>query len=370
MRVSAGALERLGRDLRIIVGRPRKAVLVVGDDVDADLVRDVERNLTDGRFFVHVLEVPHGRTCRRVDAMPDLYASLDGFGVTSEDALVAMGDVDVCSCAAYLATTWCGGMPFALVPLTLDAVVECVATPHPLDVGESTEMVSVVCRAQMLVCDLDLVPLEVSPETLRARAIMVASAVAGSPDAFSSLAGDADAILSGDVAAIQRQLLTCGKTRGRLISATSLAVRQGVGYGVTFERALASCLPADAVAAAGPGRLLAEGIRFASRLAVGVGEGDVDMVFAQDALLDKLGLAEVPCSIEPGIVLAAIKEAGLKRTNRYLFALPLAVGRVRLTAVPDEVMDEHLGAWCASRSRLATAADKDEHSTDDEGEDL
>ena len=38
--------------------------------------------------------------------------------------------------------------------------------------------------------------------------------------------------------------------------------------------------------------------------------------------------------------------------NRFLLPLPLDFGRVRLTAVDDEMLSEHVVAWCESRQAL------------------
>lgn len=353
MRLGRGALGRLGRELRILVGRPRVAAILAADDVVDGLLDVISRDVTDADFLVHVLRLPHGPACRTPEAVAACWGQLASLGVTSDDVLVAVGDVDVLSAATFVATTWCSGTSLAMVALDADAVVEAVTCPRGLSVAGTDQMVGLSSHTQMLICDPDVMDLAPSPSTSLALAISVASAVGDGEAAFSNMGLRADELAAGDVHATCDQLLDATKQRGRMVSATSVAVRQGVTYGLTFSRALAAALPADLVADVGHARLLAEGLRFSSRLAVGAASGDVDLVFAQDALLDHLGLSEVPCELSPDELLAAIKAEGLLRSNRYLFALPLALGRIRLTAVPDEVMDEHLGAWCKTRARLA-----------------
>ena len=65
-----------------------------------------------------------------------------------------------------------------------------------------------------------------------------------------------------------------------------------------------------------------------------------------------LVLGEVACDIEPGELLAALRAACFERSNRFLLPLPLDFGRVRLTAVDDETLSEHVVAWCESRQAL------------------
>lgn len=76
-------------------------------------------------------------------------------------------------------------------------------------------------------------------------------------------------------------------------------------------------------------------------------------MFTQDGLLEKLGLSEVACVIEPQALLDCLKAEEFSRSNRFMLALPLGFGRVRLTSVPDEMLLEHLSGWCKSRRKLA-----------------
>ena len=72
-------------------------------------------------------------------------------------------------------------------------------------------------------------------------------------------------------------------------------------------------------------------------------------MFTQDELLERLGVGTVEAEVEPGAFVEAIKRERFARTNRFMLALPRAIGRVRLTAVETETLTEHVGAWCASR---------------------
>ena len=175
----------------------------------------------------------------------------------------------------------------------------------------------------------------------------MAAAVCESRDAFNTLVMRSEAMAAGDAAAMAGQALEAARGVGRVNASTSVAVRRSLSYGETFARALGRFLPG-----VGWGLRLGEGLRFAARLAVGAVEGDVDLVFAQDALLDRLSVPEVPCALDPAALGRAFREEELARTNRAMVALPHAVGRVRMAAVDDAVLAEHLDAWCAARSIL------------------
>lgn len=75
----------------------------------------------------------------------------------------------------------------------------------------------------------------------------------------------------------------------------------------------------------------------------------VDDVLAQDELLEALELPVISAHVDPTELIAAIKAERFEKTNRFLLGLPRSLGRVRLAAVSDELIAEHVAAWCASR---------------------
>ena len=94
---------------------------------------------------------------------------------------------------------------------------------------------------------------------------------------------------------------------------------------------------------------LADGMRFASRLAVVLESLPVDDMLAVDELLERLGLDTTRETVDPAELVARIRSERLLRTNRFMLAVPRALGRVRLSVMSDETMTEHATAWCASR---------------------
>ena len=63
-----------------------------------------------------------------------------------------------------------------------------------------------------------------------------------------------------------------------------------------------------------------------------------------------LGLGYARCDVEPDRLVAALKEERFLRTNRFLLAVPNALGRVRMTTVDDGLLAEHAGAWCQAHA--------------------
>ena len=346
LRVGAGLLRDAASDMASAVGRPRTAVLAVTQTAPEDVVETLRRALTDKGFLVKPVDLPSGEEARSFSALGNLYAALARTGATADDLVVGMGDGDALSLAAAACAHWCGQTMFAAVPLDLASAVSCAVCPRPLDVPGSPRMVAHDGSARFEICDLDLVmPLSSAENRLLARAHMVAAAMTDSEKTFGALWDASEAIAADDPVALVDAVADCVRSKGKVASSTSVAIRQSVEYGQTIAHALRSVVPSDVPESS----LLAEALRFSARLAVAREELSLDDMFAQDELLERLGLGTVACAVDPEAFLEAVKRERFSRSNRFVLNLPRALGRVRLAAVDTDMLSEHVAAWCASR---------------------
>lgn len=342
-RIGVDALEQIGRAAKVFCGKPRLAVLVSVGTADPSYAEETIRQLTDVGFLVKKVELTCEGSPASVACASQLYDALDALGVTGDDMIVALGDADLLALAAFVAGTWCGGAVELAIPTTLEAAVMAV-TPQPLATSASGGMVSFDFWPRALFVDVRrLLKTAIAHDLARAHAVMVATAVADSESGLGRMVAEAEALAAGDEEALASEIYTTLRSRGKIITSTSVALRQALRYGLTFAEALASVTKQPVA------DLLGEGLRFESRVSAGLESLDIDTVLAQDDLLDLLGLPERSFTVDPRELLAAIKATSFKRRNRFQFALPLAPGRVRLTTVDDDMLREHVEAWCASR---------------------
>jgi len=362
MRVGTGALDQLGNAARIAAGKPSRALLVCGDDIGAELTERCSRLLKDAGFAVSLTSVPAGRAARSIGNVTALYQGLASEHVTADDPIVVVGDADVISLAIFAGATWHTGCPVVAVATTLDAVTDVTVTPRPIDAPAAPDMLVARGNARFMIADPSVfVSGDLTNSELMGRAVMVAGAVSAGENSFNERA---DGVIAAAEDTLVAAILDITKSRARVVSSSALAMRQGILYGQAIGRALERAVESQHPDAArylvdenpGSARLFAEGLRIAARLAAAKQAPDdklVDFVFTQDGLLEKLGLSEVACVIEPQALLDCLKAEEFSRSNRFMLALPLGFGRVRLTSVPDEMLLEHLSGWCKSRRKLA-----------------
>ena len=344
VRGGIGISGHVAKDLRTAIGRPHACALVGEAGLSAELIDAYHRDLSAAGFEVRPLEMPGGG-CDLVRAQA-LAGLLLEARITADDLVVVIGGEETLSCAALACSLWCGGVSLVEVPTSAPAAVTAAVTPRPLDIPGGPAMLRHDGAPRFSVVDVRLFDLDPThEELLHAFAHMAATAACDSNKAFERLWDSADDLVAGDEQVILRQLLDAVKSRGRVVASTSAATRQSIAYGEELAGALRSVL-GDAVPASS---LVADGLRFSARLAVALDQLSVDDMFTQDELLERLGLGTTEAAVDPQALVAAMREERFRRTNRFMVATPRALGRVRLTAVPDELLEEHVTAWCASR---------------------
>ena len=131
---------------------------------------------------------------------------------------------------------------------------------------------------------------------------------------------------------LSEQLADTVKSRGKVISSTSIAVRQSLTFGTTFLRGMR-----DLIAPEVPdGLIIAEGVRFQSRIACGLEFLKVDDVLTSDELLDLLALDPITCDVDPQAMVDALKA----EPGRYTAAIH--IGGSVLKRIEFTILDNHI----------------------------
>lgn len=346
LRVGKGAIDIMGSVLKGSVGHPRLCALVTDATMQPEAVERVRRQLTDGGFRVFEVAAPTGAVARTLAQVEALSAKLAEIHVTSDDLVCAMGDIDMLSLCSFVCSAWCGGVPLAHIPTSLAASVEASTTPWGIDVAGAPQMLEARLGAKYQFCDLDSFDTDPrSSGAVRARALMATAALCDAENAVQRLWDRAELLVEGDEETLQEQLADTAKSRGRIVSSTSIATRQSVAFGQTFMRAVSSLAPE-----LDEGLLIAEGVRFQARIAAAQKILQVDEVLTMDELLDLLALEPVSCNLDADELFEALRAERFLRSNRFILCLPRGYGRIRPASVEEDVLREHVAAWCASRA--------------------
>ncbi len=354
VRIGHGNLQRFGSDLITFVGKPHKAMLLSGENASAELVEHIFTEMTSEGFSVKRGSIPDGEEALKIESAPAIYRKLDEAGITSDDAIVVVGDAAQLDLVSFVAGGWCGGTPVAAIPLDVEALMCATVTPAGLTVGGHPGMVQGRNSIRNVFADFAVMSLEKSEQRSRALVTMVATAVSDTQNAFELLYNRRQDLADNNEIVWRDQFNESLRSRGRIVSSTSIAVRQSLEYGQTFARALKE-LTGDEFPNS---TLFAEGLRFMARLAC-VEEGfSIDDMLAQDEVLETFGLGTVQATIDPDDLFRAMHRIAFMRSDRFMVALPRGFGRVRLATLDPESLKENLAAWCAQHAKLQTDSEQ------------
>ena len=366
LRVGSSAFDELPRLLKGAVSKPRAAFLIAAAGEAPEHVDEVRHSLTDAGYTVHVYAHAGHERLDTLECAQDVLAQVGRAGITAEDLLVGLGNMAVCSLASFCGRLWCAGMPVALIPTTLDAMVCAPTQMQPLSVApagageagvpaegaleeDAPALVSLAPELSLIVCNLDFV----CAAPLEANALgyvrMVAASLAESRKHWGAFAEVIEGLRAGQEIAFIDALCAAENARLHTVKSVSPSARRAFIYGETTARALQACL---AKQGARPPfyQLLAEGMRFEARMATDATGFSVDDMFCQDDYLEDLGIEELAFELESETFIEALRAERFARANRFQFALPKNPGTIRLTAVDDETLERHARAFLASRA--------------------
>ena len=328
--------------MRDAVGQPHLCVFVVAEGIDNDVLDELTRQAISVGFECQTLRITQPvRQLASVVSLTERFAEL---GLTADDLCCAVGNADLMSFVSCACGSWCQATSMLAIPTDEVGLLDGALVPRSLDVRKTHDAFAVRPCARHALLDLNTVLRPQEEESAcYARVLMVATAMASSEREFSELWDRAEAIMSGDEDVRRTQLLDTAKARGKLSASTAVAIRSSLQYGQTFASAL------KLLDAAIPRSIcVAEGMRFFARIAVAQGKISLDDMLAQDELLDALGIPLVECDIDAPSLFATLNAERRHRSRRVLWEVPLALGRVRLATVEEEMLEEHARAWCES----------------------
>lgn len=344
-RVGPGALEELPRLLKNVVGAPKRALVVCDGLPDESMRRTVRRALIDSGFTVDELSLADMHPLATLAAAERLYAEFASLGLTSDDLVVAVGAVEVCSVVSFCSRTWCSGMSSVAIACTLDAMCTLATSMRALDAGGASEMVSTLPGWDMVVADIDLVLGRDVDEVGLGYVELLASALADSRRVWDQFPEKIEGMLNGDAVEFANALCSAQTARSGAIRSANPSSRNAFQYGQTTARALRKLL--------GPEipwyQLRAEGLRFEARLAHDVCKFEVDTIFEIDDRLEELGVEELMFDIDAAAFVDALKAERYSRANRLMLALPRYPGAIRLCAIEEDVLERHAAAYLDSR---------------------
>ncbi len=350
VRIGSGVLADLGRSMRSIAALENAAdVLVITDSqVGPRYLAQAKMSMTRAGYKVSDICLPAGEAAKSTDVLAEVWEAMAALSLERDCVVVALGGGVVGDLAGFAAATYMRGVQVVQVPTTLLSMVDSsVGGKTGVNLSAGKNLVGAF-KQPAFVC-ADTATLQTLPERewVCGCGEIAKSAVIEGDDFFFWLTGHAEALAAREPAVVEEAIARCVVFKADVVAqdkTESRGVRECLNYGHTLAHAI------EKMAGYGTyshGHAVAEGTRFAARLGQRLVGTSPDVVEAQDALLDSLGLSKLGWSADPHEVLTVMKRDKKARRGQVRFVVPRDVGDWELTDVADEAILAELSSWFA-----------------------
>ncbi len=359
VRVGSGIIENLGsrlREIEAVANSPQ--LLVISDDQVAPLYLDqVKSSLKKARYQVSDIVIPAGESSKSLELAGEIWEAMAGLGIGRDCGVVALGGGVVGDLAGFVGSTFMRGLPVVQVPTTLLAMVDSsVGGKTGVNLEAGKNLVGTFHQPVYVCADVDTLQTLTDREWRCGLAEIAKASVIDSDDFFFWMLDEQTALSERKVEAVNEAITRSVIFKAGVVAADkteSHGVRECLNYGHTLGHAI------EVLAGYGTfshGQAVAEGMRFAARLAHRLLGTSSELVQTQDQLLDGLGLNPVVWSASPEAMLNAMKKDKKVRGARVRFVLPRDIGVWETQEVGDELLLEALGEWQRTKQILASNA--------------
>lgn len=342
--IGEGLLRECGSVLSS-VWNPRTIALVTDRTVHDLHYETVRSSLAQAGFDVVDLVIPPGETSKCWDMAGSLLESLAARGVGRTDSLVALGGGVVGDLGGFVAATYLRGVGFAQLPTTLLAQVDSsVGGKTGVDLTAGKNLAGAFIQPDVVVADTAVLSTLPEGEWLSGLAEVAKSGVLDGEISLAQLERDADGLVAREMGAVTEAVRMCVAFKARVVSSDEResGPRESLNLGHTLGHAI------EKVAGYGVvphGLAVAEGMRFAARLAVRTGAASSEFARRQDVLLDRLGLVPLPRVYDCEALASAMTSDKKARGGRPRFVLATAPGEHIVTHIDEAVLKDELCAW-------------------------
>lgn len=348
--VGDGALGRLGEAvLGARGGRPPTACALVTDEVVGPLVAERARGaLAAAGIPCALITVPAGEATKSWAWAGLLLEEFSERGMGRDSVVVALGGGVVGDLAGFAAATYLRGVPVFQVPTTLLAMVDSsIGGKTGVDLPRGKNLAGAFWPPAAVVIDPSLLATLPESEWRSGFGEVVKSAALAGEVAFELLEREAARIVAHEPDAVGRAVLMCVHLKSRIVEGDEREsdAREALNYGHTLAHALERELGYGVVP---HGVAVADGMRFAARLAVTLGVAPAAWAERQERLLDAFGLARIDAACDPDALLAAMHSDKKARSGQVRMVLSTRPGAWETLAVDDAALLRALQQWCGA----------------------
>jgi 3-dehydroquinate synthase len=347
IRVGNRLLTNLGVHLREATNAS-EAVLITDGTVGPLYLARAKAGLAKAGFTVFDVAVPAGEESKSVTVATELWDALALFGIGRDGLVIGLGGGVVGDLAGFVASTYMRGIDCAHIPTTLLAMVDSsIGGKTAVNLSSGKNLVGTFSQPVYVAADLETLHTLPDAEWENGFAEIAKSALVDGGEFHKWLANNAGALVAHDENVVQQAIVHSLSFKARVVAGdvTEKGQRECLNYGHTFAHAL----EAASNYRVSHGRAVAEGMRFAARLAVEAIDAPATFADEQDSLLDNLGLKPVADPVSADVLYERMFSDKKVRNGELRFVLLSEPGSWETVAVDPDLVKIYLILWEQAR---------------------
>lgn len=348
VRIGSGIIGELGQSLREL---PRfvqatDALVITDSNVAPLYLAKVKASLSEAGFRASDIVVPAGEDTKSVEVVAEIWSAMAQLSLGRDCMVIALGGGVVGDLAGFAASTYMRGCAVVQVPTTLLAMVDSsVGGKTGVNLPEGKNLVGTFFQPSFVCADTDTLATLPEREWRCGCAEVAKSAVIDSDDFFFWLADNAQVLAARDADVTALAVQRCVVFKAGVVArdkTESAGVRECLNLGHTLGHAIETCAGYGVFS---HGAAVAEGMRFAAKLACSFAQSTPEFAQAQAQLLDQLGLPATDWRAPAADLLFAMKRDKKARRSQLRFVLASDVGKWSIITLTDEQVLEALNQW-------------------------
>jgi 3-dehydroquinate synthase len=305
----------------------------------------VSASLRDAGVEPVAIVVPPGESSKRWDRAGEVVEQMAASRLERSDIVVALGGGVIGDLAGFCAAVYLRGVGYVQLPTTLLAQVDSsVGGKTGVDLRAGKNLAGAFKQPLLVLADTSTLGSLAEEEWRSGLAEVAKAAMLAGPAQVEWMIRHAGALVQREPYAVREAVLAAVRQKIGVVSADEheAGVRESLNYGHTLGHAIERVAGYGAIP---HGVAVAEGMRFAARLAQTVLGASEKVASVQDDLLEALGLARPSYPSDAEALVEAMHADKKARGGTVRFALVPEPGRYVSAAVHDDVLLAEVRAW-------------------------
>ena len=341
--IGSGTLAMLGSLLQERQLTAKRVAVVTDTHVASHYQEPLVQSLTEAGYDPWVITLSPGEQHKNLTTLSSLYDKFIEGRIERRSPVIALGGGVVGDMTGFAAATFQRGVPFIQVPTTLLAQIDAsvggkTAVNHPA----GKNLIGAFYQPRLVLIDVDTLKTLPEREFLAGVAEVVKYGAILSPDLFTLLEEQLDALLRHDSLLLTSVIKTCCQLKALVVAEdeTEGDYRAILNFGHTLGHALES---ATAYKHFLHGEAVAVGMAFAAHLSCRLGLCRETIYERLCRLLQKAGLPiAVPETLTKEDVLLGLQTDKKVANGKVKFVCLEAIGKTRFTQISAQDIVQYL----------------------------